>query len=340
MTTCQRPTGLRRGFTLIELLVVIAIIAILVALLLPAVQQAREAARRTQCRNNLKQLGLALHNYHSVHDIFPIGGLGSVSTPNHIGEASFFVALLPHLDSSAAYKQFDFRSAFRRCDADPDLMTPAMVSLFSTLRVPGLNCPSSELPTSAVIWDEHIDIQRTNYVGISGAAIDPGNGATSLGYTSPFGYGIYVDNGILAPGSRMRFRGITDGSSNVIAISEQGRPLTVSNGYYTGTDNRSCMHNGGIWFGANRAIPLSLINVEYFFTLNLTAIRYGINNMSSGLSGARHPFHGNIPISSRHVGGAHALRGDGSVVFLSEALNYVTLLRLAHVSDGKTVGEY
>ncbi len=327
-----------RGFTLIELLVVIAIIAVLIALLLPAVQQAREAARRIQCRNNLKQLGLALHNYHSAHDIFPIGGLGAVSNTYFIGEASFFVALLPYLDQSAAYNQFDFGSAFNRADGDIDRMTPAMISLYSKLRVPGLNCPSSELPKTAVIWDENINIQRTNYVGISGAAINPGDGVTDLGYTNA--HGRYVDNGILAPGSQMRFSGITDGSSNVIAISEQGRPLDVSNGYYTGTDNRSCMHNGGTWFGATRAMPLSLVNVEYFYTQNLTAIRYGINNMAPGLTGATYPYHANIPISSRHVGGAHALRGDGSVVFLSQTMNFQTLLRLAHVSDGNIVGEY
>src|SRR5665213_2567978 len=91
----------RHGFTLIELLVVIAIIAVLIALLLPAVQQARESARRTQCKNNLKQLGLALHGYHDVFQIFPAAALGRC-TP-HIVNMTGFTSLLPYLDQSPLY---------------------------------------------------------------------------------------------------------------------------------------------------------------------------------------------------------------------------------------------
>src|SRR5438309_1662617 len=94
----------RRGFTLIELLVVIAIIAVLIALLLPAVQQAREAARRTQCKNNLKQLGLAMHNYHDVHSCFPPAGIFLDQTTNvwH----SFHTYLLPYIDQNNVYQEF------------------------------------------------------------------------------------------------------------------------------------------------------------------------------------------------------------------------------------------
>ena len=113
-------TTLKRGFTLIELLVVIAIIAILIALLLPAVQQAREAARRTQCKNNLKQLGLGLHNYHDVYNRFPLpailhsnlggggGGVGGMATTN-----VWSLAILPFIEQSTVYNQYDFSfSAF------------------------------------------------------------------------------------------------------------------------------------------------------------------------------------------------------------------------------------
>ncbi len=111
----------RRGFTLIELLVVIAIIAVLIALLLPAVQQAREAARRTQCKNNLKQFGLALHNYHDTHKVFPPrqGGSGAnagcTSTNCHRGRLSAFVMMAPFYEQTALFNQIMTRSPHSSC---------------------------------------------------------------------------------------------------------------------------------------------------------------------------------------------------------------------------------
>ena len=104
----QRPFRQVRGFTLIELLVVIAIIAILIALLLPAVQQAREAARRTQCKNMLKQWGLALHNYHDTHNRLPYGCMGLANSTPPTNNFGFHVLLLPYIDQAPLYNQFNF----------------------------------------------------------------------------------------------------------------------------------------------------------------------------------------------------------------------------------------
>src|SRR5262245_60347417 len=103
-----RRFGRRRGFTLIELLVVIAIIAVLIALLLPAVQQAREAARRTQCRNNLKQIGLALHNYHDVFSIFPPGNLQIGECCNADNEITWAISILPYIEQTNLQNQYNF----------------------------------------------------------------------------------------------------------------------------------------------------------------------------------------------------------------------------------------
>jgi len=121
-----------RGFTLIELLVVIAIIGVLIALLLPAVQQAREAARRAECRNHLKQMGLALHNYHDQHRGFPPGVVADNDNLQD-GWHSAFAMLLPQLEQSTAYRQFDFERPWR----DPVNVAAAGASIATLL------CPSS-----------------------------------------------------------------------------------------------------------------------------------------------------------------------------------------------------
>lgn len=316
----------RRGFTLIELLVVIAIIAILIALLLPAVQQAREAARRTQCKNNLKQLGLALHNYHDTTLMFPPGGLNTAS----MSKGSFFVGLLPYLDQAPAYNQFIFDWDF---DSRYVGYTAAQNTLYQSLKVPGLNCPSSEL-AAAQVSPNAITIQRPHYVGIAGTAVSPADGVTN--YITVGTYGWWASDGLLFINSNKRIRDIVDGTSNTICISEQGRPLS------SGTDTRSSLWYGGAWEGASantagvQPTPGTAFNG---YSQNMTSIAYGINNMS-GVGYSANPYQSSTVLSSRHVGGVHALRGDGTVVFLSENINFMTLLRLASLADANVVGDY
>ena len=125
----------RKGFTLIELLVVIAIIAILIALLLPAVQNAREAARRSQCRNNLKQIGLALHNYEGTHRVFPMGVLSSSSTPSATNQIHTWMTLqLPYLEQGPLQKKYDFNVAYNHANNAAVVVTT----------LPAYLCPSHD----------------------------------------------------------------------------------------------------------------------------------------------------------------------------------------------------
>jgi len=311
----------RRGFTLIELLVVIAIIGVLVALLLPAVQQAREAARRSQCKNNLKQLGLALHNYHDTHLTFPPGG-------NYPGYASFFVGCLPFLDQAPAFNQFNFNSDFDTRAAYRSFMNQA---IYSTLRVPLLNCPSSELKKATTNCTGGFEVQRPNYVGISGTVLSAVDGITP--YEAGTDYGAVVANGVLTGNEGVKMSDISDGSSNTLVMGEQGRPLNDG----LETDNRSCLWCGGAWEGCY--YPSGHLE-PWQFCQNMVSVKYAINNMAPGLPHAAAPYMSSNPFSSRHTGGAQFLRGDGTVIFVSENINFLTLLRLCHKSDGKTVGDY
>ena len=323
----MRSMNRRLGFTLIELLVVIAIIAVLIALLLPAVQQAREAARRSQCKNNLKQLGLALHNYHDTHNVLPPGG-------NYPGYASFFVMALPYMDQATAYNQFDFNSDF---DTRSGYRTfsATQAAIYAKLIVPGLNCPSSELkvfqPDTGCTT---VSVQRPNYVGVAGAVMSPIDGVTNNGSNTGYSYTSIPASqiGMLAINGGTRIRDVVDGLSNTLLVGEQGRPLT------NGADNRSSMWCGGAWEGCYYAGGATAPSQ---FCQNLASILYPINNMAAGLSpGADTPYKFNNPFNSRHVGGAHFLRGDGTVVFISENIGFTTLLRLAAMNDAQVVGEY
>jgi prepilin-type N-terminal cleavage/methylation domain-containing protein len=177
----------RRGFTLIELLVVIAIIAVLIALLLPAVQQAREAARRTQCRNNLKQLGLALHNYESSVQVFPFGVLGvngtaTISNPLHTWHSQ----ILPYLDQQPMFAAYNFNLPFSDTANQPVVKKT----------VPGFVCPSH--PDSGPV------------AGAWGQNHYAGNAGTQSG----------TNDGLFFPISSVRMRDITDGTSQTLAAGE------------------------------------------------------------------------------------------------------------------------
>lgn len=212
---------LRRGFTLIELLVVIAIIAILIALLLPAVQQAREAARRTQCRNNLKQIGLALHNYHDIHLTLPPGWIGvdgSTNLPWVEGDGGWGWAtmILPMLEQDPLYKAIDLQAPLLDPTNDPE-----RVYTLSAFR-----CPTDPGPPTWTINNEGTgmpitELATSNYVGCIGTVEMEDCEGEAPGFICS-GDGTFYHN------SSVRLKNMSDGTSNVIMAAERSSAIDMS----------------------------------------------------------------------------------------------------------------
>lgn len=329
---------IRRGFTLIELLVVIAIIAILIALLLPAVQQAREAARRTQCRNNLKQLGLALHNYHDTFLVFPPrqGGSGAPnsSTGWHRQRMSAAVSLLPYYDQAPLYNSI--------MGLIPNQSPWSDISQWNTV-VPGLNCPTDSVGAPPAGTRRGLN----NYVfcggdsGVSGG--DPGNSSTPVTVPSRGLFGMGLCYGI---------RDCTDGTSNTVAMSERVRPI------------------GGNSFGIVSSASSVATPIACAALFNKATLTYPGGGYTSDTSpgfrwgdGAAYfyAFSTNIPpnsascfatatvnhwgtlihsATSRHTGGVHCLMTDGAVKFVSENINTGNQASALPAANGGGVSPY
>ena len=304
MPTDRTPSARLRGFTLIELLVVIAIIAILIALLLPAVQQAREAARRTQCKNNLKQLGLALHNYHDIHLTLPPGwigveaGVADVEGPSAFGWGTM---ILPMLDQGPLYQQFN---------TNLSIIDAANAPLLTT-SLPAFRCPTDTFEDSWTLDEEGspgtavADLASANYVG------NWGSGAlTELHDCETIGAGQRCfDTGPFAHNSRIRFRDFKDGLSNTFVVGER-RSDTELDWYAT-------------WVGAPP-------EGEETWARILGAADHTPNHPSAHME----------DFSSWHTGGTQMLFGDGKVRFTSENIDEGTWKSLSTFQGGETVGEF
>ena len=303
-----------RGFTLIELLVVIAIIAVLIALLLPAVQQAREAARRTQCKNNLKQIGLAFHNYEGSARVFPpssISGFGSgvwfypASGPADptIRLHSFASLILPYVDGANLYNTIDYNVS----SLAPANRTAAsqVLSFYRCPSYAGPEFSSDPLYVTTVGYDK---FAIRNYVALGAKTV--------LGLS-----GAIPADGVLYPGSKTGFRDITDGTSNTILIAETRE------------------EKASVWIDGTSASVAArfMIPVPPTYSGTSSSINYqpyfqgGIFPNSIGQ---------NWGPSSRHVGGAHHLLCDGSVRFLSENIDVVLYDALSSRNGGEVVGEF
>ncbi|MFG0240562.1 MAG: DUF1559 domain-containing protein [Gimesia chilikensis] len=315
----------RRGFTLIELLVVIAIIAILIALLLPAVQQAREAARRSTCKNNLKQLGLAMHNYHDTHRTFPPGAVwyGIGSAPENGRDANWgttwVVQILPFMDQANLYNNYNMSLNARSANAS---------STDSVLRakIPSLICPSQPGVDRSNLSQDFNGFSKITYA----ASVGAGSTLTRSDYTNPNRRGFF--SAVAQNGAKIR--DVTDGSSNSIMLSE------IVVGISSGDDKGAWGWCTGALFSGRNSNGILTPNAKV-----LDRTPYASNNTSDKNFNRR-----NSPddinagsgqaARSFHVGGVHATMGDGAVRFLSENIDQNTYLNLLSISDGNVIGEF
>ena len=336
----------RRGFTLIELLVVIAIIAVLIALLLPAVQQAREAARRTQCKNNLKQMGLAMHNYHDVYGMFPPGGLAAVAGGWGM---SWYVRLLPYVDQAPAFNKLTFTGTQYGWAFTGTAEGTANGNILQGAKMSFALCPSSPMNPITSNSGGNISITNGQYYGITGTT--DGNG-----FTNPAGSqkdcctccggqgatGKISGVGMLVPGQGIGLKDTTDGSSNTIMVGEASMFIIAS-----GTTSRTRQVNGahGIMMGTpNLGTVESMANGTMDRCYNLTTVRFGPNapviDNDSNWPGVLDNFGINNPLNSAHTGGIHVLLADGSTRFISDNIDMFTLRKLCSRNDGLVVGDF
>ncbi|MFH1301017.1 MAG: DUF1559 domain-containing protein [Planctomycetota bacterium] len=292
----------RKAFTLIELLVVIAIIAILIALLLPAVQQAREAARRNSCKNNLKQIGLALHNYHDTFSVLPPGSIVYYNGSKYYGHGwTWHASILPYLDQANMYNQIQGPTSSGMGaesggvnDSKQQLSGQTVLSVFW--------CPSQPDVTTGAQKNGY---SPSNYngnmgtlIGYSGDNCYGGSVSTPAGMTAT--NGCMNADGVFFISSSVAFRDITDGLSNTIMVSEVidsgGDADRLGGG---GSDRKHCFSNG-----ADSNPPTEM--TEYLIAAESND---PINQYTEEAAG------------SYHVGGAQFVLGDGRVRFLSENID-------------------
>ncbi|HEY3964551.1 MAG TPA: DUF1559 domain-containing protein [Planctomycetaceae bacterium] len=327
--TCRRF-----GFTLIELLVVIAIIAVLVALLLPAVQQAREAARRSQCKNNLKQLGLALHNYHEMQQMFAPSKIWGPTNPGGNGwtrgnSLSWRVMILPQMDQAPMYNGINFADWIQGRTASGTNGTtgyPNSFTIAMATRMAGLLCPSDNkvATNGANQFGLPPTVTGTNYAGMNAS-----------GAACAYPQTVQMTSGTVCPNhgdnsGGMSYYGrkigeIIDGTSMTAFVGEVYRGKAAENidAAFNWTGGRCgwWMEESGFCGADGARVPNSTLIDDIDWT----------DMTTNGESGAR-------PISSLHTGGAHCLFADGSVQFISNSVNGLVWRAACSAAGNESLG--
>ena len=318
-----------RAFTLIELLVVIAIIGVLVALLLPAVQQAREAARRSQCKNNLKQLGLALHNYHDAFNKLPMTRTHYASAPSTtFGNVSWIASILPYIDQAPLYNQINFSdNTTAPLGIIGNATTPVTNVAARRTILAAILCPSNPQANTVTgqsgygdHWTEdNLDGGRTDYVGNMGwvnaghrdCPLTPGGnyGGEEWAIPGDVQNQLVGANGVLGWNGCIGLKDISDGTSNTVAVIECM--------HWRDKTNPGAPHGDALWMG-----PWAV-----------HSLKAPINFQPQGDFRCDQ-------WSSMHVGGAQCVMADGSVRFVSENINWTTRRAIATRGRSEVVGEF
>lgn len=339
------------GFTLVELLVVIAIIGVLVGLLLPAVQAAREAARRMQCSNNQKQLGLGRHNYQSTFKTFASGGVNSADPRSNGGSGnsfgvSFYGLLLPFVEQSTLHDSMTFsgRSPGYIHEGGGATNNAGMANrdiILAAGPISVMRCPSSANAVSARRNSTYNYEPFAHYAGISGAVDMVSYNETR--YFDDGGLGLIGGSGMMIPNRGLAPRDCTDGLSNTLMVGEQnGRLERLTPGTYSELNASGTTHG---WLMGLRVtgVPPNLqpnpANSDQR-CFNLTTVRYSPNQepfANQLFPGMGSNVGANNPLMSFHPGGIQVLATDGSVRFLAETIQLETLKQYAVRDDGQVM---
>ena len=305
----------RSGFSLVELLVVIAILALLIALLLPAVQQARESMRKTDCQNKLHQLGIALHNYHDLHRSFPPPACYGSHANYGANMGSWLVRLLPMMDQGAAYQQYDWSCTVTGGFSDT---LCADNYLLATKEMPFYRCPSDAIVRSM----NRPDLARTSYIACLGRSLD------------------FNDRrGVFALNRGTSLRDISDGASTTMAVSE-----VFSHTIYKETPGGDPPACPGLPTPFNDARGQSWARAagvrDWCFNTWLEP-NSDARECSSYKDGS--PGQPQVLLASArsfHAGGVQVLFCDGAARFVSDSIDIETWRQLGDKDDGETPGEF